>query len=73
MMIYEKAVANMEKYAKTLKEYNKRGFVSVIGIQGKFSAYIKCMIDNELCGAGFGANEIEKFNYEVLIKNNTSA
>ena len=65
MTIYEKAVVSMEKYAKTLKEYNKRGFMSAIEIQGKFSAYIKCMIDNELCGAGFGANEIEKFNREV--------
>lgn len=65
MAIYEKAVASMVKYAETLKEYNKCGFTSVIEIQGKFSAYIKCMIDNELCGAGFGANEIEKFNREV--------
>lgn len=65
MTIYEKAIISMTKYAKTLKEYNKRGFMSVIEIQGKFNAYIKCMIDNELCGAGFGANEIEKFNREV--------
>lgn len=66
MTIYEKAVKQMEEYASSLTEQCKRDLITKSEAISKFSAYVRCMIDNELCGAGYGANRIKKFNEDVL-------
>lgn len=66
MTSYEKAKEEMEKYSNTLYDYRRHGLISELESISKFSAYVKCMIDNELCGEGFGANEMEKFNRKIL-------
>lgn len=66
MTKYEKAVKQMEEYASSLTTQCQRNLITKLEAISKFSAYVKCMIDNELCGAGYGANRIEKFNEDVL-------
>ena len=64
--VYTKAVEQMEVYAKHLTAYSNRSLITVSEATNKFSAYVKCMIDNELCGAGYGANRVIKFNENLL-------
>lgn len=64
--VYTKAVEQMEVYAKHLTACSNRSLMTVSEAISKFSAYVKCMMDNELCGAGFGANRIEEFNENLL-------
>ena len=66
MTKYEKAVKQMERYATNLTMCYQRDLITKLEAVNKFSAYVRCMIDNELCGAGYGANRIEKFNEDVL-------
>lgn len=66
MTIYEKAVKQMEEYASSLTGQCKRDLITKLEAISKFSAYVRCMVDNELCGAGYGANHTEKFNEDVL-------
>ena len=66
MTKYEKAVKQMEHYATNLTMCYQRDLITKLEAISKFSAYVKCTIDNELCGAGYGANHIEKFNEDVL-------
>ena len=66
MTKYEKAAKQMERYATNLTMRYQRDLITKLEAVNKFSAYVRCMIDNELCGAGYGANRIEKFNEDVL-------
>jgi hypothetical protein len=66
MTKYEKAVKQMERYATNLTMYYQRDLITELEAVNKFSAYVRCMVDNELCGAGYGADCIEKFSEDVL-------
>lgn len=66
MTKYEKAVKQMGRYATSLTMCYQRDLITKLEAISKFSAYVRCMVDNELCGAGYGADRIEKFNEDVL-------
>lgn len=66
MYEYERAATKMKRYAASLMEDNGRGLITKLEAVDKFSAYVRCMVDNELCGAGYGATRIDEFKEKIL-------
>ena len=65
MTSYERAATEMEAYANELLRQCECESITRKGASDKFEAYIQCMVDNELCGGGFGANQYEAFKMIV--------
>lgn len=66
MKMYEKAKTKMEAYSDFLvKQYMSEAMVRNKAID-MFNSYVKCMIDNELCGEGFGIQAMESFNCKIV-------
>ena len=61
MTMYEKAAQQMRQYADALCNQSRRQLTTTSEAIDKFAGYIQCMVDNELCGGGFGAIKFEEF------------
>lgn len=66
MTTYERAAQALGKYADRLYSQYRRELVTAPEAIDKFMGYVRCMVDNELCGEGFGANKFEEFTRRIL-------